>query len=801
MSVRERVGAAMLLSRRRAGAVVAVLLGTAIVTTTLTLLASATPVTPARFRAVEAAVLSPAVSTPADPFQESRPWSSGEAEGLRSELARAPGVTAAVSDRTFYAQPVVGGRPWHVDSGHGWASAALAPHELIAGRPPARDGEVVLGRSAGIGVGGAATVLTSDGPSRWTVVGLVDADAVYASDAVAARLSPGVRVIALLGNPQAAAVEAAAGRSAGTVLTGEDLGRLEPRSDARTRWIGLQVVSAMVALASFACVFIIASTFALSVRQRRRELGMLRAVGATPRQVRRMVLHEAATVGLVASVIGSIVGVLAAPLLGPVLVDAGFEPSTFVVGPHLWPIAAGVVAGSVIAVLGSAVAAHRAAGVSPLEALREAAVQSRPMTRARWVVGGVFAAISVATGLATTLTDDMSDLATYSLLAAMSAVVAATLLAPVVVPPMVRLLLWPLRGPIAMVVRESALTAVGRTAAIAAPVLLTIAFAVFVAGNVKTSTQAFADRRAAQVQAGAVLAPDGTPGLTDTAVSSATGAALLPTDVYIGDSVARAVGVDPSVGAVLSGLRDAAGSLSSADPDAAILTEGRAAESKVTTGQTLTVRFEDGKDRRLRIAGTVPDGTVPAEIVMSRSTVRAHDPSALASAVLLPDGRSSAPSVGSRVIGVAEYARSADAHEDHLVWTFTVLLIVVSVGYGLISVANTLMMATAGRAGDLRLLRLAGATPRQVLLAVATESVIIVAIGSVMGVAAAVLALWGSTRGLTAQVGRDVALVFPWPQTSAAIAACLALAVAASIAPAARRFRHAGSAALVSGPA
>jgi hypothetical protein len=43
--------------------------------------------------------------------------------------------------------------------------------------------------------------------------------------------------------------------------------------------------------------------------------------------------------------------------------------------------------------------------------------------------------------------------------------------------------------------------------------------------------------------------------------------------------------------------------------------------------------------------------------------------------------------------------------------------------------------------------------------------------------------------------------VFPWPQTSTAIAACLALAVAASIAPAARRFRHAGSAALVSGPA
>ncbi|MEV6491643.1 FtsX-like permease family protein [Actinoplanes sp. NPDC051633] len=782
MSVRDGVGTALRLSRRRAGAVVAVLLGTAIVTATLTLLASATPVPPARFGAVAAAVQSPAVSTPADPFPESRPWSPAEAEALRSGLARAPGVTAAVSDRTFYAQPVIGGRPWHIDSGHGWTSAALAPHGLVAGRAPAADGELVLGRSAGAGVGGTVTVLTAEGPAPWVVVGLIDADAVYTSDAVAARLSPGVRVIALLGDPRLPPIG-----SAGTVLSSDELGALEPRADARTRWIGMQVVTAMVALASFACVFIIASTFALSVRQRRRELGMLRAVGATPRQVRRMVLREAAAVGVVASVAGSIVGLLAAPLLGPVLVDAGFEPSTFVARPHLWPIAVGIAAGPVIAVLGSAVAARRAAGVSPLEALREAAVQTRPMTRTRWIVGGAFAAVSLATGLATTLTDEMRDLATYSLLSAMSAVVAATLLAPVVVPPVVRLVLWPLRGPIAMVARESALTAVGRTASIAAPVLLTIAFAVFIAGNVKTSSQAFADRRAAQVQAGAVLTPDGTPGLTDAAVSSAAGAAILPTDVYVGDSVARVIGVDPSMATVLAGLRDAAGRLSG---DAAIVTESRAAQSRVRTGQTLTVRFEDGQDRQLSIVGTVPDSAVPAEFVLSRSTVRAHDPSALASAVLLPEGRAPAPPVGSRVISVDEFARSADANEDHLVWTFTVLLIAVSVGYGLISVANTLMMATAGRAGDLRLLRLAGATPRQVLLAVATESAVIVVIGSLMGLAAAELALWGSARGLSAQIGQEVASVFPWTQASAAVAACLLLAVLASIGPAARWSRR-----------
>jgi putative ABC transport system permease protein len=139
---------------------------------------------------------------------------------------------------------------------------------------------------------------------------------------------------------------------------------------------------------------------------------------------------------------------------------------------------------------------------------------------------------------------------------------------------------------------------------------------------------------------------------------------------------------------------------------------------------------------------------------------------------------------------VAEYARTADQNEDRLVWIFTLLLIAVSVGYGLIAVANTLVMATAGRAGDLRRLRLAGATPRQVLLTVAVESAVVVAIGAVLGVAAAVLALWGSARGLSEQIGRDVAAVFPWPAAAMAISACLVLAVVAAMAPAARSSRR-----------
>jgi putative ABC transport system permease protein len=788
------------LTRNRLGAFVAVLFGTAIVALTLTLFSSASPQVPDRFAAVAVAVQNPRPPTPADPFPESRPWSPADSDALAVRLAAAPGVTAAIPDHRLYAQPVIGDRPvGAVQEGHGWSSAALAADVLVAGRAAGDANEVVVGRDLGVAVGGRITVLTAGGPAQWTVTGLIAAPRLYVSDPVAARLGPGVRMIGLLGRPDLRAVRQIVG--AATVLHGASLGELEPRADARTRWIGMQVLSAMAALALFASVFVIASTFAFSVNQRRREIGLLRAVGATPRQVRQSVLREAATIGGTAAFAGTALGVLLAPALGDVLVGAGFEPATYTVGLRFWPIAAGLAAGPVVSVVGAFAAARRAARVGPLDALRRAEVETRPMTRLRWAFGLAFAAAGAVAGLLTAGTDDLTDMATDALLGAMALVSAGTLLAPAVVPPLVRVLLWPARGPLGMLARESALAGARRTASTAAPVLLTIAFAVFIAGNVQTSAGAYADRRADAVRAGSVLVPDGTPGLAD----SVDATAPLSTDVYLGTAMVAAIGVQPESAAGVA--RELPG------PDAVVVTRSLAAQLGRGPGDTITVTFADGTETALRIVrvaqdgavadgiaqdGTVPNGTVPAELLLNRTTVRAHDPSALASAVLLPEGTSVLSpertsvhaSVGARVVDVAMYARRADAEEDRLVWIFTLLLIGVSVGYGAMAVANTLVMATSHRAPDFRRLRLAGATPRQVLLTVAAESTVVVAIGAVLGSAVALFALWGTTQGLRAQTGVPVTLTVPWPTAGAAVAACLVLALAASVLPARTRLQR-----------
>ncbi|GAA3338996.1 ABC transporter permease [Amorphoplanes nipponensis] len=760
-----------MLTRDRLGTFVAVVLSTAIVTAALLAWASARPRVPDRFAGLGVVVQSPAAANPAEFFAEPVPWSAATARRLADGLAALPGVTAVVPDRPFYAQPVRSGRPVAGSTtGYAWAPNA---GRLVAGHPPAGERDVVVSARLGVPVGRDITLLTATGPGSWRVTGHVDTPAVFVAGRVAERLQPGVRALGIAGHPDPDAVRAVVGDS-GRVLTGAARGALEPRADARTRWIGTQVMSATVALAGFACVFLAASTSAFAVNQRRREIGLLRAVGATPRQIRSTLYRSALLVGAAAAALGVAVGAAAAVPLARFLVGAGFEPVGFTVRWEPWVLAAAFAAGPVVSLLGAAASARRASRIGPLEALRVAEVENRPMSRPRWIAGLTAAAIGAAAGVGTAATESVSDMAQVALLGAMALVVAAALLAPAVVPLLVRVLLWPVTGITGTLVRESVLAGVRRAASTAAPVLLTMAFGVFVAGTVQTSATAYAARRAAAVPTGAVLIPDGTPGLTDAAAPGAP----LPTEVYVAGAAVPAVG------------------LPSQPPGAALVSPAAAGR----WGSSVTVTYPDGVRETLPITGTAPPGPVAADLVLARGVVRAHDRSALAPAAFIPasaaggsasdapvavpavSGVSDAvPAAGTAVVSVAAYARRADAEEDRLVWSFTVLLLGLSAGAGALAVANTLLMATRHRIRDYRVLRLAGATPRQVALTVALESTLVVTIGALLGGAAAMLALIGSTGSLGAQVGTEVGVVVPWPLTALMLASCLLLALVASV--------------------
>lgn len=753
------------------GTFVALCLGAAVLTASALLLTSAGPRVPARYAGAPLLVHTPGVPGDDNAFAENRPWSPETVEALVRALTPVPGVAAAVPDRAFYAQAVVRGRPAGAHEARGWSTAALAPHRLVAGGPPVRTGEVVLDRALGLAPGSPVTLLTARGPAPYTVSGLTDGPGPYVSDGEAARLGGGVRVIGLLTRPGAdpAAVRAAVRRAvlgvvggSGRVLAGPDRAAAEPAADARTRWIGMQVLTAMALLGGFVSVFVVASTFAFRVTQRRREFGLLRAVGATPRQVRLIVYGEALAVGVVAAAAGALLGAAVAPAVGGVLVAAGFEPESFGVRFTPLPVAAAVVAGITAGLLGAWSASGRAARVRPLEALRDHAAGGTPMTRVRWIAG----VVSVGGGLALAVASGSAGedaLVNDVLLAAMALIAGLTLLAPVVFPPLVRGFSWPISRPaVGMLAGRSAMTAVRRTAATAAPVLLTVGFTVLVTGMVRTTAAAYTAERAASTSAAAVLVPDGAPGLSDAALAaaSAPGAitAPLPTTVY-GDRPLSALGDGGLAG------------------DEAAVSEWVARDHGWRTGDVVPLTFEDGSTVRLRIAA-VPSGA-PAEVLVSRDTVRAHDPSALT-----PEAYVSRPAgmvfPGARTVSVADRAAGDQAEEDRLVWLFTLLLVGVSAGYSGLAIVNTQVMAASARAREFAVLRLSGATRRQVTAAAAVEAALVTGIGAVLGLTVAVPALLGMRAGLAQKSGAAVPLVVPWPTVAAVVAACLVLAAGAS---------------------
>ncbi|WP_196279504.1 FtsX-like permease family protein [Catellatospora vulcania] len=811
------------------GTLMTLAVAVAVLTVCGLLLVSARPVTPDRY-AASPVLIRPVPPAAPEAFTEPRPWPKEQAATLTARLAALPEVSAAVPVHRFHAQLLRDGRPVAGEhDAYNWSAAALGGHRLRAGRAPAAAGEVVLGAAFDSPPGARVELLTASGPETFTVTGTADGAGIWVGDRVADARGAAQVIGLLTGADTDAATVAAAAVAAvgadGVVLAGDARGALEPVGDARTRWIGMQVLSALSALGVFVSVFIVASTFAFATRQRERELGLLRLLGAVPRQVRRWVLGEVLLLGLLGGAVGVPVGLLAAGPVAGWLIRTGFEPASFtVLYQPVVPVAA-MVAGVLVALVGAWAAARRAARVGPLAALRAAAVDDRPVTLVRLLAGGVALAAAVAAGVAATRASG-ADLGTYALYAAMALVTAGSLLAPLLLPPAVRLLTMPFtggRGAIVLLVRQHVGTAARRSASTAAPVLLCVAFTVLIGGMVQTTTAYYGLNRVTAANATAVVVPDGTPGLSDAAVAAAGGLSALPTTLYDGTEPLPAAGITPAEHALLAvadgslsalhGLAAAslATPVGSAPPPgpadrvvpagpagrvlAVAVAEGFARQAGWAVGSMHPVSGPDGEPVTLRVVAVLAGGPLPASVLLDRAAVRAMDPSALTLVVYSgqPVPRAALAGLGARPLSAAAYAASGQDADDRLVWVFTALLIGVSAGFGLLAVVNTMLMSTSGRAADLRVLRLSGATRGQVLGMLAAETAAVVATGAVLGLAVAVAALAALARGLSAQLGVAVPMVVPWGTLAATVGVCLVLAVAAATLPALGSRRQGGA--------
>ncbi|MFD7259809.1 ABC transporter permease [Streptomyces sp. NPDC059874] len=697
--------------------------------------------------------------------------------------------------------------------GHPWSVAAFAPYTLDAGRAPRADGEVVTTGWARPG----ERLTTDRGPV--TVVGTVAhpgapktpgfENAVFWNDAEAARLSPAIDQLVVAADP--VAVRAAVSQDPDVrVLTGRDIRYADPDPERDSE--ALLAVNAMLGTAGgvtgFVSVFVVASTFAFAVAQRRKEFALLRTAGATPGQIRRMVLAEALLLGVAASAFGCLLGSYGAPLVAQWSVDGDIAPRWFAIGDATWPYHLAFWTGLLVSLAGVVAASWRAGRVGPAEALREAAVDTRTMTWGRWILGAGLLLTGLAT-LAYALLADPSDLLhrkTYTS-RPMLLIVAFALLAPVLVRPLVRLIAWlPARLPGAggMLVRENAAAGVRRTAAIAAPVLVTVALAGSLLGATATLNEAKAREVSRRTTADYVItggaggfdraAVDRIRAVPGTAVSATaeTAVYVLEEGVALIRSDARAV--DPAALARTAELLLTAGSVADLDDGSVIVTEEW---ERHAVGSTVDVWLGDGTRKSLRIAGVMSIGTGnngayvtaanAAGAPVDRIDVRLS-PGADATAV--GSGLAeAAEQAGGKVLTKDQWVAAGYPETKRTTRLGFLLVLGIALLYTGIGLANTLVMATSDRARDLAVLRLAGATRWQVLRLVAWEALLVVLVGAVVGTLVAALNLGGMQAAL-GLLGVRSPLVIPWDVMGASFAACVALAVVSAAASAAVSLRR-----------
>ncbi|MEU6425866.1 FtsX-like permease family protein [Microbispora sp. NPDC046973] len=708
------------------------------------------------------------VKTKAKPLSE-RVWIP---EASAVKLRGLPGVSKVLTEVTF---PVNG----HA-LGHGWESAGLTPFTVARGRPPREDGEVVVDARSGLSVGAALDVRGK----AYQVVGvtaqaLPSQDTVFFSTAEARRLAGRPGLVTAIGVfPGVDVASVLDGRL--KAYTGDERGTVEflDAEQARVRLISLG--GALGGTSLLVAILVVTGTSALAVQQRRREIALLRAVAATPGQVRRLLGGEALLVGLTAGVIGSAAGIALGFWLRGRFVELGAMPANLRLVVSPFPAAAALSAAVAAAWAATRLSVRRTARIRPVEALGEAALGEGRLPLGRSIAG----VLCVAGGIVLTLV--LSGLETeaasspVTMLTALVWTVAVTLLGPVLARVATALLGVALPASRAgYLAARNLRRGPGRMASVMAPLTLLVAMTCTILFTQTTMGHASAAQAAAGAHADYVVS-----GGTADAVRRVPGvravASVVRTSVRVGLDKYGAQGVDggerPIGQAVDLGV--VSGSLDGFGAGSAALSESAAERLGLSVGDALRLTLGDGTPAELKVVAVYSRGLGFGDLTLPYALVAGHvdDPSG-ALLVEAPSLSRAALAAVAPVVNPTEGTGTGTGTQNAEVNYVAMGLII---AFSAIAVVNTLAMSTTDRSRELALLRLVGATRRQVLRMLRLETLTALVVSVLAGTGIALITLSAFSRGMTGS-----ALPYVPPAGYAlVIAAVAALALVATSLPA-----------------
>ena len=697
--------------------------------------------------------------------------------------------------------------------------------KIRTGHAPRGAGEVAIDATSAeqhhIALGSSINVLFRGPTQRFTVVGTVGfggeknlggTTSAYFDTATAQKVlgTPGrfdaIHVSAAPGVTQ----EEVARRLAAVVPVGAEAvtGRQVAResSDAINqdfKFVGVMfMIFAGVAL--FVGSFIIWNTFTMIVTQRSREIALMRAVGATRRQVVRSLLVEALTIGAGASAVGVLLGVGVAKGLTALMSVLGFAlPSTSAqIAPRtIW---VSVLVGTVVTVAAALVPARRATKVLPVEALREATPGARPPSKTRLVIGVLLVAGGVAAVLSALYGGAGGNLLALGVPGVLIGVIT---LAPVGARPLAAAIGWPLRlrGVPGDLGRQNAMRNPRRTASPATALMIGLTLVVSMGVFASSLKASFSGILSGSVHADLYLtrASSGGAGFSpqaSKAVAAVPGVRVVSATGYgqarIAGSVTTYDSIDPATAAQTLNLDVAAGTVRTLGTDGVLVGRKTAAAHGWHVGSVLPFEFAATGRHDLRVAGTFDrsGGFLDADYLISAAAQDRFAGSRLDSAalVLLVAGADRtqvqhrieaalADHPDAKILDRKQYEKDATGFIDQLL-TFVTVMLLLAVFIALLGIVNTLALSVYERTRELGLLRAVGMTRTQVRRMVRWESVVISLIGAVAG------AVLGIGLGLVlAQAMKEQgikAVSVPWPSIAVYVVAAAVAGMLAALGPA-----------------
>ncbi|WP_180687727.1 ABC transporter permease [Streptomyces gossypiisoli] len=767
---------------------------------------------------------------------------------LAEQVARVDGVAAAraevevqnitvVDDRNESVSPTTGAPTL----GTNWNPTERSPVELTSGHAPRGPTEALLDSETAerrnVRVGDALTVIAAPGSFKVEVVGIVTFTTTNPGAALLFLDTPTAQT-KLLGDPEGATaitVDAAPGvsdetlkeRVTATLGTGRyDFRTAGEQAQSDVEQLGgfLDIIKwVMLGFAGIAVlvgVFLIVNTFSMLIAQRTRELGLLRALGADRRQVRRSVLTEALLLGLVGSTLGLAAGIgLAAGLIELMgLLGMNIKSTEMVIG-WVTPVTAYVV-GVGVTFVAAYLPARRAAAVSPMAALAdaEAAGVGRPL-KVRAIVGTVVGAAGAAALVGCVVASDTGSAASLLGLGVVLTLVATVIAGPLLVRPVIRVLggWFPaLFGSIGRMSQRNALRNPRRTGATAAALMVGLALVGGMSVASASMTKSFDEQIDQTLGADFVLQNANFvpfPQEVTQRVRETEGVGLVvrsqfaPIAVTLpdGDRIeTTAVGYDPELDEVANITYAQGDSAAALAPGRMAMDRDFARDHGVRVGSTVPVEFQGGREAELTVGALTDQESaegfgMQGGIYFGLATLERYAPGAQDSALYVNGSPGTEPDDlrGSleatleaypqvQVRDLADYKQLV--HDQiavllYLVYALLGLAIVIAV----LGVVNTLALSVVERTREIGLLRAIGLARRQLRRMIRLESVVIAVFGAVLGLALGLV--WGLCTQQVLALEGMTALAIPWWTIVAVVIGSAVVGVVAALLPALRASR------------